>query len=172
MRGRGIRDGEEREWSWGGITCSYNFDSLFSALCFHRAERRDGAYDERVRDKSDRVRERSSVRAEEEKNEESTTKKKKKRGKRSNWADVNCKCGRGYAFPTSICLVIVYRYNGWNEPSGLASSTLESVRWHFKTTLKLWTGFARARETKKRSGRSHRKGESERRSSRWKFIGK
>lgn len=31
MRGRGIRDGKEREW--GGGTCSYNFDSLFPVPC-------------------------------------------------------------------------------------------------------------------------------------------
>lgn len=109
----------------------------------------------RARNKSDRVRERERTSAEEGKKPKKVPKKKKKKkgGKRSSWADVNWrKCGRGHAFPTSICLVIVYRYSGWNEPSGLASSTLESVRWHFKTTLKLRTGFARARETEKRSG--------------------
>lgn len=44
MRGRGIRDGKEREWG-RGATCSYNFDSLFPVPCLSlsRAGRRDDA---------------------------------------------------------------------------------------------------------------------------------
>lgn len=161
MRGRGIRDGEEREWSWEGgghmqLQLWFSLPGPVPPSCLRKGY---DAYKERTRDKSDRVRERWSVRARKKKKKQRKYRKekrkgeKKKRGKRSSWRMWNWrKCGRGHASPTSICLVIVYRYNGWNEPSGLASSTLKSVRWHFKTTLKLRTGFARARETEERSG--------------------
>lgn len=54
---------------------------LSSAPCLPRSERRDDAYEERVRDKSDRVRERSRARTKETKNEESTPKKEEKERK-------------------------------------------------------------------------------------------
>lgn len=141
---------KEREWSWGGPHAVTTL--ILSSRPRATLVERDGAYGRETKAIA-LERERERDRARKKKKPEESTKKKKKGGKRSSWADVNWrKCGREHAFPTSICLVIVYRYNGWNEPSGLASSTLESVRWHFKTTLKLRTGFARARETEKRSG--------------------
>jgi len=81
--GRGRRGGG----GGGVVTCSYNFDSLFSAPCHFHAEKRDDVYEERerrARDKRDRVRERWNAHMKKEKDRESTP---KKRGKRSNWAD-------------------------------------------------------------------------------------
>lgn len=156
MRGRGIRDGEEREWSkggWGG-TCSYNFDSLFQTSLFLVLGERATLTRNEWETKAITL-ERDRARAEEQKAEKVHRRRRRRRREERDLAErmwTGVSVGEGMPSPTSICLVIVYRYNGWNEPSGLASSTLESVRWHFKTTLKLRTGFARARETEERSG--------------------
>lgn len=97
-----------------GATCSYNFDSLLLAPCLPRAGRRDDAYDEE-RETEAIALEKDRARAEEGKKKKE--RRKYPRGRREErdlaGADVNWrKCRRGHTSPTSICLVIVYRYNG------------------------------------------------------------